>query len=261
MNSLTTVNSVGDEISALVPVATGEIGADTVQTVNARDLHVWLESKQKFADWIKNRISQYEFTQDVDFAVIPSFTKDDTAFGGQRKSNEIYISLDMAKELSMVERNAKGKEARQYFIACEKASKNPLPDFSNPAAAARAWADEYDKRLLLEKQAAEDKPYTELARIITGQSTMTRRDWCALMKEDHDTEITERKLTKWLFDGGYCYRDQLSGQTRAYAKFSHLFKLEVEQINGFPRYLLKVTGQGVFELTPKIVAEFRDVNV
>ena len=254
MNSLTTVNSVGDEISALVPVATGEIGADTVQTVNARDLHVWLESKQKFADWIKNRISQYEFTQDVDFVTIRNSMT-------SPPSNEVHISLDMAKELSMVERNAKGKQARQYFIACEKASKNTLPDFSNPAAAARAWADEYDKRLLLEKQAAEDKPYTELARIITGQSTMTRRDWCALMKEDHDTEITERKLTKWLFDGGYCYRDQLSGQTRAYAKFSHLFKLEVEQINGFPRYLLKVTGQGVFELTPKIVAEFRDVKV
>ena len=256
MNSLTTVNSVGDEISALVPVATGDIGANTVQTVNARDLHVWLGVGKDFSNWIKGRISQYGFTQDLDFAVLAK-----TGDQGIQGKIEYHISLDMAKELSMVERNAKGKEARQYFIACEKASKNTLPDFSNPAAAARAWADEYDKRLLLEKQAAEDKPYTELARIITGQSTMTRRDWCALMKEDHDTEITERKLTKWLFDGGYCYRDQLSGQTRAYAKFSHLFKLEVEQINGFPRYLLKVTGQGVFELTPKIVAEFRDVKV
>lgn len=96
------------------------INGESVYTVNARDLHAFLESKQDFSDWIKLRIRQYKFVQGIDFVVFHSFMDDATAFGGQRKSIEYLLTLDTAKELSMVERTLKGREVRRYFIACEK---------------------------------------------------------------------------------------------------------------------------------------------
>ena len=121
----------------LVTITINMIGKNLIQTVNARELHKFLENKAKFADWIQERITQYEFTQHVDFVVIHQITKDDTAFGGNRKTIEYYLSLDMAKELSMVERNAKGKEARQYFIECERIAKQEASKPKTPLELAR----------------------------------------------------------------------------------------------------------------------------
>ncbi|WGM09569.1 antA/AntB antirepressor family protein [Arsenophonus nasoniae] len=102
----------------LINIETKNINGELIQTVNARDLHTFLESKQKFADWIKDRIQQYGFIESQDFIVILGKTPN-----GGRPAKEYHISLDMAKELSMVERNEKGKQARQYFIECERQAK------------------------------------------------------------------------------------------------------------------------------------------
>ena len=99
----------------LIAVSESTINEELVQTVNARELHSFLESKQDFSTWIKARIDHYGFVENQDF----------TRFHRKMEANnatiiEYHISIDMAKEVSMVERNDKGKEARRYFIACEK---------------------------------------------------------------------------------------------------------------------------------------------
>ncbi|WP_169719238.1 antA/AntB antirepressor family protein, partial [Arsenophonus nasoniae] len=106
------------KLHQLITIETKNINGELIQTVNARDLHAFLESKQKFADWIKDRIQQYAFIESQDFIVILGKTPN-----GGRPAKEYHISLDMAKELSMVERNEKGKHARQYFIECERQAK------------------------------------------------------------------------------------------------------------------------------------------
>jgi phage anti-repressor protein len=93
------------------------IGGFPVSIVNARELHSYLENGDLFANWIKLRIDKYEFTENVDFSVALVNAK--AKSGGQNKKDYL-ISLDMAKELSMVENNAKGREARRYFIAMER---------------------------------------------------------------------------------------------------------------------------------------------
>lgn len=92
--------------------------ANGKQFVNARELHAFLESKQRFADWIKARIEKYAFEQGEDFFIELRKTPD-----GGRPSQEYYISIDMAKELCMVENNDKGKQARRYFIHVERKAK------------------------------------------------------------------------------------------------------------------------------------------
>ena len=92
------------------------------RAVNARELHQFLEVKSDFNNWIKNRISDYGFTENQDFEV---FVKNNENSQGGRPLKEYIISIDMAKELSMVERNEKGKLARLYFIEMEKKAKEP----------------------------------------------------------------------------------------------------------------------------------------
>lgn len=131
------------------------------RAVNARELHDFLESKQEFANWIKNRIKQYGFVENQDFEVFDNFVRNPQ---GGRPAVEYALSIDMAKELSMVENNEKGRIARKYFIACEDKLKQGLlvmPNFSNPAEAARAWADQYEHRQKLEAKAREDAPKVE----------------------------------------------------------------------------------------------------
>ena len=100
----------------LIPVFNGLIQNHPVQLCNARELHSFIESKQQYTDWIKNRINEYGFIQDEDYFVITERTN-----GRPRK--EYHITLDMGKELGMVERNERGRQIRQYFIRCERTLK------------------------------------------------------------------------------------------------------------------------------------------
>lgn len=102
-----------------IKVLQSNIGNETVQTVNARELHKALDNKRRFADWIKDRINDYGFVQNVDYVLI-SQNCETKGRGGDRRSIDYHITLDMAKELSMVEKTEKGRQARRYFIDCEK---------------------------------------------------------------------------------------------------------------------------------------------
>lgn len=86
--------------------------------VNARELHEKLQSKQEFANWIKNRIKKYEFIENEDFICFDKFIKADRY--GNKTLKEYYLTIDMAKELAMVENNQMGRNIRRYFIEVEK---------------------------------------------------------------------------------------------------------------------------------------------
>jgi anti-repressor protein len=133
----------------LIAVQLTNIGNEEVNAVSARDLHKHLESKQDFSTWITARIERYEFAEGVDFT---SFHKIVEREIGATKQIEYIISLDMAKELSMVENNVKGKEARKYFIECEKATKKPMSQFEIIAQIALAPVAMEKRQLALEQE-------------------------------------------------------------------------------------------------------------
>lgn len=102
----------------LIPFGQKFIAGNSVRTVSGRELHAFLGSKRQFADWIRERVSQYGFTEKADYLkVIHKIVKNSQ---GGRRQVEYHLTLDMAKELAMVERTDKGREARRYFIECEK---------------------------------------------------------------------------------------------------------------------------------------------
>ncbi|WP_375667074.1 antA/AntB antirepressor family protein [Bartonella sp. CL26QHWL] len=113
-----------------ITIANNTVNGENVQTVNARDLHTFLESKQDFSTWIKKRIMTYAFLDGRDFIRFHKKMEANNAI-----AVEYYLTLDMAKELAMVERNKKGKQAREYFIECERRAKQvvtPQIDYSSP---------------------------------------------------------------------------------------------------------------------------------
>ena len=91
---------------------------DGQQLVSARELHEFLEVGRDFTTWIKARIEKYEFLENVDFTIIESFHQNGGK--GGRPEKDYVLTIEMAKELSMVENSEKGKQARKYFIQCEK---------------------------------------------------------------------------------------------------------------------------------------------
>ncbi|WP_455475308.1 antA/AntB antirepressor family protein [Bartonella sp. B17] len=121
-------------MNALIPISEQIIDQETVQTVNARELHAFLEVGKDFSNWIKDRINRYNFIENQDYIVFTNFGEN---LQGGRPSKDYALTLDMAKELAMVERNDKGKQARQYFIECERRAKQisaPQIDYSSPEA-------------------------------------------------------------------------------------------------------------------------------
>ena len=115
------------------------------KVVNARDLHQFLEVGRDFSNWIKNRIEKYDFIENQDFIV---FAKNGENLTGGRPSIEYAITIDMAKELSMVENSNKGRMARRYFIECEKKLKEVMFGSQIPktfAEALRLAADQQEK--------------------------------------------------------------------------------------------------------------------
>jgi len=101
----------------LVPVYKTDTGENVV---NGRELWEGLQTKSKFADWIKNKFADCEATENEDFETLSKNLEN----GG--RTIEYIIKLDTAKEMAMLERNEIGKRVRKYFISVEKKSKKPM---------------------------------------------------------------------------------------------------------------------------------------
>ncbi|MCT6881300.1 MAG: antA/AntB antirepressor family protein [Snodgrassella alvi] len=102
--------------SFLVPVFSGSFNTQTELLCNARDLHKALQVGRKFATWITERIKEYGFVENQDFIAISQ----NREIGFGRGKNDYHITLNMAKELAMVEKTEVGRQVRKYFIQCER---------------------------------------------------------------------------------------------------------------------------------------------
>jgi phage anti-repressor protein len=134
---------------SLIPFLTGNLGGQPQQLVYARQLHEFLGVRRDFSNWIRARIDAYWFEVDVDYLRVrageESGTSDSpkvanqTGRGGGRRSADYFLSLGMAKELAMVERTERGRQARRYFIDWEQQQRQLQRDLQ--AISRQAWAD------------------------------------------------------------------------------------------------------------------------
>lgn len=122
------------------------------RVVNARELYEFLEVSTRFNDWIERRIKKYGFMAGQDFYSLLSKST------GGRPSTEYYLTIDTAKELSMVENNERGRQVRRYFIEVEKRfRKSQQGQHELPKTFSEALRLAADQAEQLEKMEAERK--------------------------------------------------------------------------------------------------------
>lgn len=185
-------------MTALIQVSSRRMEDAEIQTVNARELHEFLEVKTRFNDWIRERVEQFGFSENQDFV---TFTENQVK---GRPSQEYHLTLDMAKELSMVERNDRGKQARQYFIECERRAKSAHLIPQTLPEALRLAADLAERNSILEPKAA------IADRIASAEGWLCIRDTAKALK------VPEKKLVHWFLLNNWMYRDQ-KGRLRGYS--------------------------------------------
>lgn len=159
-------------------------------TVSARELHEFLEVKTAYKDWFP-RMCEYGFTEGQDFC---SFLSEST---GGRPAQDAQLTIDMAKELCMLQRNERGKQARQYFIQLEK-------DWNSPEKVmARALQIADQKLHMLAAQVEEMRPHALLGRAITTADTSILIGDFAKILRQNGVLMGAKRLFVWMRENGY----------------------------------------------------------
>ncbi len=240
----------------LITITTAKVGDGTVQTVNARDLHAFLEVGKDFSTWIKDRIDQYDFVDGRDFCSFLSETGFPQNGGkplGGRPAKEYALTLDMAKELAMVERNEKGKQARAYFIECERRAKtaqNIEIKLNDPAFLRDMLSNYAEKVISLEGRIEEMRPQVQaLERIALSEGSMCITDAAKSL------QIRPRDLFAYLRAKGWIYTRAGSASEVAYQSKLQAGYLEhkcttVNRSDGSERTVtqVRVTAKGLAKL-------------
>ncbi len=130
----------GNEFATIVPVIPGHIGGRETNIVSAKALHKALGVGKDFSTWITDRISEYDFTIGHDYSVhktiSPNLGKSPNGAAyskikqSGRPSKDYLLSVGMAKELAMIERNDQGRAIRRYFIQCEEELQRSVPEIA-----------------------------------------------------------------------------------------------------------------------------------
>lgn len=184
-------------------------------TVSGRDLHNFLEVKTSYKDWFP-RMCDYGFKEGLDFC---SFLSEST---GGRPATDHQLTIDMAKELCMIQRTEKGKQARQYFIQLEKDWNSPEKVMARVLQIANREIKKLSIRnseLTVDNQIM--KPKADYFDELVDRNLLT-----SFRETAKQFEIGEKKFINFLLDKKYIYRDK-KGKLMPYAdKNNGLFEIK-----------------------------------
>lgn len=168
--------------------------------VSARDLHDFLEVKTAYKDWFP-RMCEYGFTEGEDFNPLKiERVQNEGERMVARTVDDAVLTIDMAKELCMIQRNEKGKQARQYFLQIEK-------DWNSPEKVmARALQIAGDKLKRLESKVEADAPKVLFADAVSASKTSILVGELAKLLKQIGVDIGQHRLFRWMRENGYLIR-------------------------------------------------------
>ena len=214
-------------------------------TVSGRELHEALGVETRYNDWFK-RMSEYGFTEGEDFYSNLSKTSD-----GGRPSTDHQLTIPMAKEICMLQRNEKGKQFRQYFIKVEEAWNSPEMVMKRALEIANRKVEELKQRTFtLETQIEQDKPKVLFAQAVeTAHTSILIGDLAKILKQN-GVQTGQKRLFEQLRQEGYLMKGGSShNMPTQRAMEMGLFEVKESTINNPDGSIrinktTKVTGKG-----------------
>lgn len=188
-------------------------------TVSGRELHEALEIETPYHKWFP-RMCEYGFTENEDYSVTDIFVPNSN--GGKQTQMNHQLTIPMAKEICMLQRNEKGKQFRQYFIKVEEAWNSPEMIMKR----ALDYANESVKKLQIQVSTLTVdneimKPKADYFDELVERNTLT-----SFRETAKQLEVKEKSFIKFLLDHKYIYRDG-KGKIMPYAdKNSGLFEVK-----------------------------------
>lgn len=210
-------------------------------TLSARELHEFLGIGTQYTKWF-DRMSEYGFYENVDYQAISQ--KRLTAQGNETTYIDHEITLDMAKEIAMIQRSDKGKEVRQYFLELERRWNSP--------EAVMNRALEYSRKQVkaLMEENKELKPKALFADAVSASDESILIGQLAKLIRQNGYEIGQNRLFEWMRENGYLIKSgSRRNQPTQRAMDMGLFEVKERTISnpdGSTRITLttKVTGKG-----------------
>lgn len=214
-------------------------------TVSARDLHAGLGISERFQSWF-NRQLQYGFQESTDYVGCKEFNT-----LARQELQDYEISVDMAKQICMIQRSEKGRQYRQYFIDLEKAWNTP----EQVLARALKIADKEIEKLKSSNTALlEDvqrmKPKETFADAVAASYTSILIGELAKILKQNGVETGQRRLFTWMRDNGYLIKTGSSRNMPTQKSMElGLFEIKETVINNQDGSIrisrtTKVTGKG-----------------
>ena len=214
-------------------------------TLSARELHKFLGVTERFGNWFE-RMNQYGFQESVDYLGRKVFNTQ-----AHQELQDYEITLDMAKEIAMIQRSDKGKEVRQYFLELERRWNSPETVMNR----ALEYSRKQVKALMEEKQGLieenkELKPKALFADAVSASNESILIGQLAKLIRQNGYEIGQNRLFEWMRDNGYLIKKgERYNQPTQKSMDLGLFEVKERTItnpDGSTRITLttKVTGKG-----------------
>lgn len=205
--------------------------------VSARELHEFLGVKSRYNDWFAN-MKKYGFEENVDYITL---TKNLVSGG---KEYDHQVSIEMAKEICMLQRNEKGKQARQYFIQLESM-------WNSPEMVMKRALEFANKQVTnLQDKIKQDKPKVLFADAVTASRTSILVGELAKILKQNGVEIGQNRLFQWLRDNDYLIKRKGNDWNMPTQKSMELGLFEIKE-----RTINNPDGSIDVKKTPKVTGK------
>ena len=170
-------------------------------TVSGRELHEFLGVKARYNDWFL-RMIEYGFTNGIDYAEV--LDKNVQNPKGGRPSNDHQLTIPMAKELCMIQRNERGKQARQYFLKVEEQWNSPEAVMRRAVLIAQRKNDQLKaENKLLAADNERMKPKEIFADAVSASQNSILVGEMAKLLRQNGVEMGQNRFFEWLRQNGY----------------------------------------------------------
>lgn len=219
------------------------------QLVSGRELHKFLEIKTPYTQWFE-RMCDYGFVENTDYILV-SQKSESSNITGVKVVQDHLMTLNMAKEISMLQRNKKGKQARIYFIKCEEAWNSPEMILARANQIQSHMIEDYTKKIeLLENKVKEDKPKVIFAdAVATSQSSILIGDLAKLIKQN-GVNTGQKRLFNYMRENGFLIKQKGESYNMPTQKSMDMELFEIKE-----RTVLNPDGSIRISKTPKVTGK------